>query len=190
MSLVGLMGKKRSGKDSFAATLVQERGFERFAFADPLKEAALALDPFIGSKWDGFWHGRDVDDVDDVPRLSDLVESEGWEAAKEWPEVRRILQNFGVGIRAIDEDFWLRTTLTRALDARNPAVITDVRFPNEADAIRENGGTLVRIFRPGLDSSDSHASETALDDYEPDVTVMNVGTLDELASIARSMYFG
>lgn len=169
--LIGLIGKKRSGKDSFAAALVDGYGFTRYAFADPLKEAALALDPI----------------VDWPHRLSFFVRSTGWEASKEIPEVRRILQNYGVAIREIDPDFWIRATLTPALADPGPVVITDVRFPNEAEAIRRAGGKIIGITRPGLVSTDEHISETALDDYVADATVENSGTLDDLAAAARAL---
>jgi hypothetical protein len=51
-------------------------------------------------------------------------------------------------------------------------IITDVRFPNEAKAIKDRGGILIRINRPQyLDNGlvirkDEHLSETALDDYD------------------------
>lgn len=186
--IVGLIGKKRSGKDSFAQTLV-ERGVKRFAFADPLKEAALHLDPLIEYPTWADWIEPKTEETADwyVDRLSTLVKEYGWEAAKEFPEVRRTLQNFGVAIRQIDEDFWLRTTLDKA-KAAPLAVITDVRFPNEAEAIFTSGGVLVRIERPGLDSSDTHVSETALDNFIVPVTITNDGSLAQLASNANYFY--
>ena len=46
-------------------------------------------------------------------------------------------------------------------------IITDVRFPNEAQAIKDRGGILIRINRPQLIERDfEHLSETALDDYD------------------------
>ena len=51
-------------------------------------------------------------------------------------------------------------------------IVTDVRFPNEAKAIKDRGGILIRINRPQyLDNGlvirkDEHLSETALDDYD------------------------
>jgi hypothetical protein len=174
--LIGMIGKKRSGKDSVAAVLVDEYDFTRYAFADPLKEAALALDPFVGNAagWDY--------------RLSAVVEREGWEAAKERPEVRRTLQNYGVAIREIDPDFWLRTTMRRVIEHRGPVVVTDCRFPNEAEAIRSAGGKVVRVIRPGLVSTDTHVSETALDDFVADAEIINSGTLDDLAGVVRALF--
>lgn len=187
--LVGLIGKKRVGKDTFAAVLVEEFGFARVAFADPLKEMALAIDPYIQAE-----HSY---------RLSDAVDVLGWEGAKDaYPEVRRFLQRLGTdGVRQFDEDFWVRagmraaaakrrpmrlnTSDGRAATAPRPVVITDVRYPNEADAIREAGGTLVRIVRPGVDDGDTHASETALDGYAVDYTVSNLQDIQRLSERAR-----
>ena len=46
-------------------------------------------------------------------------------------------------------------------------IITDVRFLNEAQAIKDRGGILIRINRPQLIERDfEHLSETALDDYD------------------------
>lgn len=176
--LVGLIGKKRAGKDTVASTLVEEFGFARVAFADPLKAAALRLDPIVR-----IWAGDPV-------RLSGVVERMGWEAAKEIPEVRRTLQEYGVAIREIEPDFWVRAGLDRAHAARyggEPVVVTDVRFPNEAEAIEQAGGTLVRVVRPGLVSTDTHVSETALDEYPTRFTISNGGTLDDLADAARDL---
>lgn len=181
--VVGLIGKKRSGKDTFAQGLIA-RGATRFAFADPLKEAALELNPLIGP----VALPGELAPIRDV-RLADAVDRLGWEGAKEIPEVRRTLQQFGIGIRAIDEAFWVRVTLTRAVVHDGPAVITDVRFPNEAKAIADVGGILVRIDRPGLASTDTHISETALDGYPADLTVTNSGTADDLIDLARTLRF-
>lgn len=193
--IVGMIGKKRSGKDTFAGTLVEERGFQRFAFADPLKDAVLKVNPIV------FCAGPKSDDPraevvgaaarqPRPRRLQDVVRTLGWEEAKENREVRRLLQEYGVAIREIQEDFWVRATLDRALAVEasgTPVVVTDVRFPNEADEVRERGGVIVRIVRPGQVSNDSHASETALDDYVEDVLIVNDGTLDDLAAKARRL---
>ena len=61
-------------------------------------------------------------------------------------------------------------------------IITDVRFPNEAEAIKDRGGILIRINRPQyLDNGlvirkDEHLSETALDDYDEFDYVINNDT--------------
>lgn len=69
-------------------------------------------------------------------------------------------------------------------------IITDVRFPNEAKAIKDRGGIVIRVNRTyytedkkyiiGYDPFETHPSETALDDYEFDYVIENDGSLDEL----------
>ncbi|WP_329105544.1 hypothetical protein OG792_32905 [Micromonospora sp. NBC_01699] len=161
--ILGLVGRKRTGKDTVAARLVEAHGFVRYAFADELRRAALALNPIIvpgNTPWGSY-------------RLSEIVTADGWEKAKEDPEVRRTLQNYGVAIRELDPDFWVRLVLREVNDDPRPVVITDVRFPNEARAVEDVGGVLARVVRPGLDESDIHASETALTDYPTKFDLLN-----------------
>lgn len=190
--LVGLIGRKRSGKDSFARVLVEEHGYARIAFADPLREAALALDPLVGRPAlpGALAPGHDV-------RLSEVIDALGWEAAKDIaPEVRRILQRLGSeAIRSLDPTFWIRAAMREvefSQSAGTPVVITDVRYRNEADEIRARGGVLLRIARPTDSLTDlaapEHVSETDLDDYPDDSLVLNDGTLEDLQGMAR--YFG
>jgi len=181
--LIGMIGRRRSGKDSFATTLVSELGYDRVAFADPLREAALALDPLVGPA------SLPGDLTSSYRRLSEVVETLGWERAKDCvPEVRAVLQRLGTdAIRSLDDTFWVRTAMARVEASSAPVVVTDCRFPNEAEAIRLAGGYLVRVVRPGATSAsdvDLHPSETALDDYPEDFYVDNSGTLADLASDA------
>jgi hypothetical protein len=176
---IALMGRARSGKDSVAARLMGHHNYSRVAFADPLRDMALALDPWV------------VSPGDSAPlRLSQVVRNVGWEQAKEYlPEVRRTLQALGQSVRDVDPNFWLRLALDRVDSIAGPVVITDVRYPNEAQALRARGFLMVRVWRPrypavtvdaeGL-AARQHVSETALDGYVPDVTVVNGGTLADL----------
>lgn len=186
--LLGLVGRKRTGKDTVANVLVTEYGFLRVAFADPLKRAALSLDPVVGPC---ALPGHPTPAMHD---LTDVVSALGWEKAKDFvPGVRRTLQNLGWAVRSLDETFWVRAGLRVAQDLRDdgfPVVVTDVRFPNEADAIKDAGGALVRITRPGVNDGDTHPSETALDDYEIADVILNDGTLDDLYAQARSLAEG
>lgn len=170
-SVIGLMGWAQSGKDSAAAGL-DDRFWKRVSFADGLREFALAVDPIINSGW-LHW------------RLSDAVKDRGWEGAKQEPEVRRLLQAIGTeaGRNIIGEDVWTNIGAEKALDAMEDGygvVFTDCRFANEVDLVRELGGSLVRITRPGVGPVNGHISETALDGIEPDFTIVNDGTPEEL----------
>lgn len=183
--LVGVLGKKRHGKNSAADVLAAEAGFELAAYADPLKEAALALNPIVGAN---------IPLPDDhsptrIRRLVDVVDALGWERAKEYvPEVRRTLARLGTdAVRRLDYDFWVRITAARMDERIAPLAITDVRFPNEAKAITDRGGILVRVVRPDAPvDPDPHLSETALDGYPVDVELVNDGTLSDLAELVRS----
>lgn len=59
-------------------------------------------------------------------------------------------------------------------------LVTDIRFPNEVKAIKDREGIIIRIERPGTETSD-HYSETALDNYKDwDEVIVNDGTMDDL----------
>lgn len=65
-------------------------------------------------------------------------------------------------------------------------IIPDTRFPNEADAIKQNGGILIRVNR-GEQPTEGHPSETSLDDYEFHHTIENDGTIEELIEKVRKI---
>lgn len=189
LPILGLIGAKRVGKDAFARTLTEHRGYARVAFADPLREAALRLDPIVDWDYgcDGYLGTACECDNDAGPvRLSTIVERHGWEDAKDrYPEVRRTLERLGTdAIRTIAPTFWIGASILELTERTTPVVVTDVRYPNEADTIRELGGKLVRITRPGAIRSD-HIADNSLDDYEADYSVLNDGTLDDLARHAQ-----
>lgn len=59
-------------------------------------------------------------------------------------------------------------------------VITDTRFPNEAQAIKKAGGFIIRVDRPGVNAINAHPSETALDDWGFDYRIGNASDLTSL----------
>ena len=169
---VGFSGYARSGKDTAAACLL-DHGFARGAFADKIRAALVALDPIVDD-------GRRLSEIEgaivQIPSGPTVSEE-----AKQHPEVRRLLQRLGTedGRKTIGEDVWVKALLGAGMPTR--LAITDVRFPNEGDAIRALGGLVVRVERPGVGPINGHESETALDGYDFDLVVVNDGTLDELA---------
>ncbi|MFJ6137494.1 hypothetical protein [Kitasatospora sp. NPDC092286] len=184
---VALIGRARSGKDSIGARLGTKYAFARVALADPLRSAALDLDPIVGAEPTSYGT---------LPvRLSDLVGRYGWERSKsEFAEVRRTLQRLGEAVREHDPDYWLRLALERVDVAETwgiPVVVTDVRHVNELDALRSRGALVVRVVRPGVNQlagpEGQHVTETALDQVEADVTITNAGTLADLHRLADSL---
>jgi hypothetical protein len=142
MTLIGITGYAQHGKDTIGKRLVEAHGFTRFAFADALKSMALVLDPIVHEVPEGL-------DAS-VSGLSWTVDRGGWEEAKKNPEVRRFLQVLGTeAVRDhLGEDSWVRALEKSWIESGvENAVVTDVRFPNEAEWIHRQGGTLVRIRR-------------------------------------------
>jgi hypothetical protein len=151
--VVGLVGYAGSGKDAAAKALVED-GWVRVAFADAVREAALAINPSISS----------VGPV--VPRmpLRDLVEIAGWESAKSNPEVRQLLQRLGTeaGRNIHGPDCWVNIARRKIEATDANVVITDVRFPNEVEMVRQMGGKLIAIARPGVGPVNDHVSDSGL----------------------------
>lgn len=171
--IIGLCGYYGSGKDEAAKALV-ERGWERIAFADPVRQMALAIDPMVDSCFS--------DDLELDTRLSVVVAQRGWLEAKTLPEVRRLLQRVGTeAVRnIIGPDTWVQIaerSLPMVLGLQN-VVFTDVRFANEVAMIRKHGGLVIRIDRPGNEPTVKHVSETY--PFAPDCTIINDGTIEEL----------
>ena len=74
--------------------------------------------------------------------------------------------------------------------AGKDVVITDVRFPNEADLILGLGGELVRVDRPGVRAGDQHASESQVLSLPATSILRNTGTLEDLAITMGSIAAG
>ena len=60
-------------------------------------------------------------------------------------------------------------------------IITDVRFPNEAKAIKDRGGKIIRVDRPFCKPINNHPSEVSLDNWDFDYKIGNVSDLVSLA---------
>jgi hypothetical protein len=172
MADIALIGRARSGKDTVAARLV-DSGYTRVAFADPLKRALLDVNPYVPT-------GPGI-----TVRLESLIADVGWDYAKDhYPEVRRLLQHTGQTVRELDPWFWVRAAMHSIGRIWSPVVVSDVRYPNEAEALRDAGFRIVRIVRPDAGplpgDASAHDSETALDDYRADALIHNGGSLAEL----------
>lgn len=99
--------------------------------------------------------------------------------------VREFLQRLGTdGLRqGLHENTWVNALMSdyRCVPAdRAPGgwdcdnwIITDTRFPNEAQAIKDAGGIIIRVDRPGVKAINTHSSETALDNWDFDHKVWN-----------------
>lgn len=172
--IIGLSGYARSGKDEAAKALVNA-GYERRAFANIMRDFLYRLNPVVTSPVWG-----------EHKRLADVVDEFGWNGYKDskyGKEMRELMQRLGTdcGRQLIDEDVWVNATLPPR-DEFYPKniVITDVRFPNEFEAIRERGGYVFRVERPGVTAANAHISETAIDGFPFDAVIENDQGIGEL----------
>lgn len=165
--ILGLAGHAGAGKDAAAAALVAE-GWVRVAFADKLKQVAYALNPLV------FFRGE-------IQRLQTVVDTYGWEVAKQEPDVRALLQRLGTDAARthLGADVWVDAAFNDLPPDVN-VVITDVRFPNEVEQVRKAGGSVALVSRPGVGPVNGHVSESALSHLAPDWDVINEGTVEDL----------
>lgn len=109
--------------------------------------------------------------------------------------VRELLQKLGTEAmrNGLHSDTWVNALMSEFIpySARGSEyeemvskwIITDTRFPNEAQAIKKRGGVVIRINRDI--GNGSHPSETALDDYNFDYIIDNNGSIEDLISSVR-----
>lgn len=175
---VGLLGRLRSGKDTVAAYLTEKYGYARFAFGDELKRYAHELfgEPAPGTKPRELyqWFGQTMRERD-----PDVWVRKCFEAV--WRREEQVDAYY-----AMAWNEWSRAPFR--------AVITDVRQPNEYHALISAGYMLIRVEAPeslrihrAIESGDSfalrdltHDTETALDGFAADFTVVNDAGLPEL----------
>ena len=170
MSIIALTGKKQSGKDVMASYFVK-RGFIHYKFADPIKE--LCSNVFL---WDDDWvNGQYKETVDPRWGISPREAQQliGTELFRQYLPVKsegfRIKTEKNIWVNRFR--YWYQNLFLT--DMFPNVVISDLRFLNEAEVVREMGGSIVRIDRPSITINDSHASETEMEEIIPDYTIIN-----------------
>lgn len=172
--VIGLGGFARSGKDAVADSLARF-GYRRVAFADPLYEIVADLDAVVKVHPSAGWRYR----LRPYQPLNALVAEHGWHWVKvHAPQGRALLDALGAGVRRYDPEFWVNAAMS-LVEGDGRFVLTDCRFPPEADAVRAVGGVFVRVTRPGVgpgvDRKTGKPSvyETSMANYEADFTISN-----------------
>jgi len=175
--IIGLCGLAGSGKDEVAAILSREHRFAVISFAGPIYKA-----------------------VSEITGLSPQELKD--RAIKEEPipwlgkSPRELLQTLGTewGREMVSQDIWINIAMRRAEEYREAGwnvAITDVRFENEAEAIRDAGGQVWRIERPGAGLSGEaaeHSSEAGVADHLVNQVIWNTGTLDALGATVNAAF--
>ena len=187
VTLLGLAGYRRTGKDS-AAKFLEQHDFRKIGFADALRKMCLAVDPLIELTGTPEAVREELGTFDPAGwgtamRYSHILVGIGYEKSKEIPDVRRYMQKLGTeGVRTtFGPDAWV-DALEHWLDAQQDGryVISDVRFHSEADWIYRHGGIVWRINRPGYGGDDPHPSEIDIPNLRAtrDITATNLTELE------------
>ena len=170
--LIGLSGKSGSGKSTVADYLVTKHGYHAFAFADALKEMVGVAFNFNHEQL----YGAMKQTVD--PR---------WGVSPRW-----CLQWLGTEVmRSKFPDIWIRNLSQEIhnfiyFNGAQQIVVSDVRFKDEAYALKDMGAELWRLERNSDDAQGipGHISENDLDDYGKtvgwDLVILNNSSLDQL----------
>lgn len=162
--LIGITGLAGAGKSTAANLLVSSHGFRRLSLAQPVRDmlAALGVSP------------RQMSDEKNTPI--------DWAGGK---TPRQMMQTLGTewGRGMVCQELWVNATRRKVrqfLSEGRAVVIDDVRFDNEAELVRELGGAVVEIIRPGLVRM-GHASEAGVRRDLVDLVVCNDGSLEALS---------
>ena len=182
-TILMLSGWAGSGKDAAATLLEEEMGYQRVAFADPLK-ACVAETTGLPAE---LFHSA----AKDLPLPPGTV-------CPLYPTARtprEILLQHAVRERAVDPDIYARTTVRQILTAPGDLwVISDWRYRREwaflVRSIRSSIGARARIIRarvlrPGVVPSDD-PTEHDLDDEPMDLVIHNAGTISDLRDALRN----
>jgi len=167
-NIIGFVGKMRVGKTTAAEYLIKQ-GYKSINFKDSLIEEI----------------------VERFPELLKLVAKENNCSVNELfkikpPIIRCLLQNFGTDVRRKDyEDYWVNKWLNKAVRIKN-IVIDDVRFLNEAHAVRLYNGIIIKIERGGY-MGDGHKSETEMDKIRADYVIKNDSSKQDLINKIKNL---
>lgn len=164
--LIGIAGKARSGKDTVGQYIADRWGMLQMSFAEPLKWGLQAM---LGLPMD-YINGPNKEEI--IPAFD--------------ASPRKMLQTLGTewGRELVHTDIWVTVAHNRILHAQGQspgvrAVFTDVRMPNEAAWIRNNG-LLVHILRPDAPQVREHVSEAGLRVESGDRVIENNSDLETL----------
>jgi hypothetical protein len=182
--IIGISGRKYSGKDMLGKYLIKNHGYTRLAFADPLKEAAKCIFGFSDEQV----YGDKKEEIDPFWNISP----------------RQVLQYLGTNLLRnnmkeilpeVGTDLWVHVLKRQILqkikkDSSAKFVITDVRFPNEIEFIKSMGGITIKLKRNLKKKNQlyTHESEMLIDELETDFEFDNNKTKKDLFNQASVIF--
>ena len=206
LAITGLIG---SGKDTIADYLVTHHGFKRISFAASLKDAVSIIFN---------WDRELLEGTTKTSRQWREEVDEWWAKRLGIPQLtpRWVLQYWGTDVlrKHFHSDIWVASVENKLRNSKDNVVITDCRFPNELNSIKNLGGITCRVMRgenpewydaainynkgPNgnfrwatskviLDKNNVHASEYASIGLQYDHYIENNGTIDALHKKVQSV---
>lgn len=180
MVLIGLMGLKSSGKTTLAGLLVKDYGFMEKPFAECLKNACKSLFLLNDNQLNGTQLEKETPDprwYGCTPRK--MLQYVGTELLRD--NLDNIMPGLGKNVFTNHFKLWYEAELAKNPDLK--VVVSDVRFRNEVDFIKNLGGTVIKINRESVVTNDLHPSEVEMQnikDYEYDYDIYNNGKITDL----------
>lgn len=172
---IGLIGGAGSGKDTMAQIFQKEFPSIRcLAFADDLKlmSAKMLNSAFYGNNITLSYPEFYVEDINEYRN-----------------ELRGLWQWFGTDlIRAKLPYYWINRVAVKINKSKSLGhfVITDCRFKNERDWLKDNGFLLIKITGRNRENTPVHSSEIELTNLESDLVYENTGTVDDMRAWVQS----
>ena len=158
--IIAFTGLASAGKTTAASPVIYEMGYYPLSFATPIKRMIEVLTPSM--------------DKNERPEIL---------CGK---SIREAYQTLGTewGRKMIHDKIWVeigRRAITSELlcEDNRGVVIDDLRFNNEALCIKDMGGIIIEITRPGLTKME-HASEAGISPELVDITLANNGSKADL----------
>lgn len=177
---IGLIAPKGTGKTTFAHTLRDTYGFDLVSFADPIRYSVVtAVNAFLADQ-----------QLPDRVTLENMeMDKDAFRLGMQWLGTEIVRQHVQRPTHWIDKALFRINQLERRSAAQGsiPAIVVDdVRFVNEAEALRDRGFTLIRLRRRGAGGyDDPHVSEQEYRLIEADETLsVDHGTAEETAAVA------
>lgn len=183
MRIIGLGHYSRTGKDSFANFFINRTpGSVKKSFAWKLKQTTHELYAWAGLREPEFY-----ETLEGAPLRTVVLPDLGLTPIDIWVKF---------GTPAVREQVYDKTWIDYVLKSNHNCdilVIPDVRFMNEVEAVREMGGTLIKVVRPGYGPRDTVADRALVGFHGWDYVIGSVGTmesLDEWARIFSNAFWG
>lgn len=186
-NLIGFAGRKRSGKGVLSNYLVS-LGYEKLSFATPLKTLCCeildlpGIDELNKEKDNGTHIDFSIEKALDILERYFKLTREMEKGLEGINTVRALLQYVGTDIIRTIYPQWHVEMLKKMINPEKKIVIDDVRFPNEKEMIKEMGGEVYFVMRPGMREISNHPSETSLGwtDFGILELLVNDGTEEDL----------